>query len=356
MIKEQKLQFISNPEEILKKLTEGVKYIDEKENIVIHFYGDKEKLKNKSDNENLNENDDDINDYLVGKYKDIYIGCLSINNPDSREKFGLNKYYKDYFYIGQWKENQKNGIGFLKMRKNILYLGEFLNNQFDGFGMLYYKDTGYFYLGTFKNGQMDKGVYYNNKLGIFYNGSFKEGKKNDKLCSYFDLNNNHVFIGEVKDDIFVSGYLSLVDITELQKSVDIYTTLSCEKIIYFDKSDLNKIKYEYGYSFENDFFDNIQNLFLNIYEKYFELSDIHDNYVIFFENLENIVYNDSYTEYIDRYNPGENSFIENTFMKNYQIYYQSFIQIQEKLNLESKADIFKGEPKINKDIKMEIKE
>ena len=56
---------------------------------------------------------------------------------------------------------------------------------------------------------MDSGIYYNDKCTVFYNGKFKDGKKNDKLCSYFDYNNNHIFIGEVKDDIFIKGYLSI---------------------------------------------------------------------------------------------------------------------------------------------------
>ena len=127
---------ISNSEAILKQLSEGQKFVDPKENIQIRFYGDKQLLNNKLDDGNPKENDDK-QQFLVGKYKDIYIGCLSINKPDSREKFGLNKYYNDYFYFGQWNKNQKNGIGFLKINDNILYLGEFLNNQLNGFGMLY---------------------------------------------------------------------------------------------------------------------------------------------------------------------------------------------------------------------------
>jgi hypothetical protein len=338
----------------LKQLSEGLKYVDPKENILINFYGDKQLLKAKLGEENQKKVDDK-QEYLVGKYKDVYIGCLSINNPYSREKFGLNKYYKDYFYIGQWNNNQKNGIGFLKITDNILYLGEFLNNQLNGFGMLYYKDTGCLYFGSFNNGEIDKGIYHDTKKRLIYHGSFKDGKKNDKLCSYFDINNKHLFVGEVKDDIFIRGYLLLCEINEFTKSTEIYTDFSCDKFFYFDKSDPKKIKYEYNQNFENELNDDIGNLFLIIFEADYELCDIHNNYIAFFENLENIIYCDSYTDYIERYNPEESSFIENTFIKNYKIYYQCFLQIQNKIKLNDFANIIMGEPKINKDKKYYFK-
>ena len=354
MIKEQKLNLISNSEAILKQLSEGQKFVDPKENIQIRFYGDKQLLNNKLDDGNPKENDDK-QQFLVGKYKDIYIGCLSINKPDSREKFGLNKYYNDYFYFGQWNKNQKNGIGFLKINDNILYLGEFLNNQLNGFGMLYYKDTGCLYYGGFNDGEIDKGIYYDIKKSLIYHGSFKDGKKNDKICSYFDIINRHIFIGEVKDDIFIRGYLLLCEINELKKSTEICTDFSCDKFFYFDKSDPKNIRYEYNIFFDTELNDLLENLFMTIFEADFELCDIHDNYIAFFENLENIVYNDSYTEYIERYNPEGSSFFENTFIKNYTIYYQRFLQIQEKIKLNDFENIMTGEPKINKEIKNYIK-
>lgn len=71
------------------------------------------------------DDDNKINNYLIGKYKNIYIGGLSIFNPSLREKFGLNKYFNDTFYLGQWKNNLKEGVGFLKVKDDISYLGQF---------------------------------------------------------------------------------------------------------------------------------------------------------------------------------------------------------------------------------------
>ena len=343
MIKEQQLIFGSNNEEIFKILSELGKYYKPDENIEIKYYGNKEILKYR-DKEDGKEKIQ--KSYIVGKYKETYIGCLSINNLNSREKFGLNKYINDYFYVGQWKENKKEGIGFLKMDKDILYLGNFSNNQINGFGILYYKNERYIYFGTFIDGKMDKGIYYNSKKQLFYHGKFKDGQKNDKLCTFFDIKNNNIFIGEVKNDIFIRGYLSLCEIIE--EKIDnnrIQTKFSNDKIIYFDKTE-NNPKYEYLYSFDSDFAGNLQGIFIDIFEVDLNLKDIYYNYIVFFENLENIIYNDSYTDYIDMYNPLENNNAEISFIKNYENYYKKFMTSQKKLNLEKYKDIINGEPRI----------
>ena len=348
MIKEQKLKI--NSEEVLKQIKINGKYLNKKDNIEIEYYGDKNDLENKED-KNIK-----INNYFVVKYKNIYIGCLSIYEPYLREKFGLNKYIKDIFYFGQWKENIKEGIGFLKVKDDTSYLGEFSKNQFNGFGMLNLKSNNFFYIGNFIDNLMDSGIYYNNKTTFFYNGKFKNGKKNDKLCSYFDFNNNHIFIGEVKDDIFIRGYLSICKITEEKNEKESQTNISIEKVIYFDKTDSNKTKYEYFYNFESEFYENIQSIFLNVFEEYFDLKNIHESYYLaFFEKLENIVYNDSYNDFLDRYNPEEKYNLENNFIKNFELYNKKYVQLEKKLNLEKYESIINSEPIIQKDFKIDIK-
>ena len=350
MIKEQKLKYSSEIEEISKQLKESGKYINENEDIELYLYEDKQLSKNE---ENKEENGNNEN-YVVGKYKNIYIGCLSNDKYDSREKFGLNTYIKDYFYIGQWKHNQKEGIGFLKFSDNMLYLGNFENNQINNFGMLYYKQKNNLYFGTFNNGQMDEGLYINIDKNIFYHGKFKDGKKNDKLCSYFDFNSNHIFVGEVKDDAFIRGYLSLFKFKEESKENDIETSYEFDEIIYFDKTDPNNIKYNDYHFFESDFHERIQEVFMNIAENNFYLMDILKHYVSFFENLENIVYNDSYTDFPEKYNPKENE-IESDFIKKYETYYKRYLQTQDHFDFEIYKDLIKGEPKMNSILLSEIK-
>lgn len=356
MIKEQQLKYEANLEEILKQISESGKYIEQKENIELYYYAHKQDL-NIKDNEVSSTKviDKDKMNFLVGKYKDNYIGCLSIKNPESREIFGLNKYINDLFYIGQWNKNKKEGIGFLKIKENILYLGHFSNNQINGFGMLYYRDKGYFYYGTFIEGQMDKGLYYNKEKSLFYHGKFKDGKKNDDLGIYFDIQNKNIFFGEVKDDCFIRGYLSLCQINEEKKNDQIVTNFSCDKIIYFDKAEPTNVKYEYFLFFESDLSDLLQSIFISIFEVDITLKEINDSYVAFLETLENIVYNDSYTDYVERYNPEDDFNIENTFIKNYKVYYERFISCQKKIDIKKYENIIKGEPKINIQLKNEIK-
>ena len=343
MIREQILKFIER-EEIIKQILSDEKYLNKEENIEINFYSDKSLLEQK-------ENDSNENNYFVGKYKNIYIGCLSFSDLSLRDKFGLNKYTKGIFYVGQWKNNLKEGIGFLKVKNDILYLGEFSQNQFNGFGILNFKQNKFSYLGNFIKGEMDSGIYYNDKSTVFYNGKFKDGKKNDKLCSYFDYNNNHIFIGEVKDDIFIKGYLSICKINEEKNNEEIQTNITIEKVIYFDKTNPDKPEYECFYTFDVDFYDSIQNIFLNIFGGYFDLKNIHSNYYLtFLQNLENTIYSESYNEYLERYNPKEKYNLENNFVKNYELYHKKFVQIERKLNLEAYQSMINSKPILQTDL------
>ena len=92
MIKEQKLKFIGNNNDILQKIRLKGKYLEQNDNIEIEYYGDKSLLEIELD-------DDNKNNYLIGKYKNIYIGGLSIFNPSLREKFGLNKYFNKLTFL-----------------------------------------------------------------------------------------------------------------------------------------------------------------------------------------------------------------------------------------------------------------
>ena len=131
MIKEQEISYKINLNEIIKLLTLQKDSI-QIDNIIINYYGDRTKLKNK----NFKVNKEEL---LFINYKELYIGGVSLNDITQREKFGLNKYSENSFYLGQWKHNMKHGTGFLKINENIMYIGSFVKNQINGFGMLFYK-------------------------------------------------------------------------------------------------------------------------------------------------------------------------------------------------------------------------
>ena len=134
MIIEQEISFELTSDQIYQKLQISPELKLQK-NITINYFGDTTKLLSIKNNSspskkyvpNIKSNFNS-NPLLFTKYKDIYIGGISLNN-NTREKFGLNKFSDDSFYLGQWKKNMKNGIGFLKINNNISYIGAFKKNQ-----------------------------------------------------------------------------------------------------------------------------------------------------------------------------------------------------------------------------------
>ena len=95
-----------------------------------------------------------------------YIG--QINNNKERNGFGITCYSEEFIknnkyniktYIGEYKNDYKNGIGELKYVDSSLYIGEWEKNKKSGYG---YKFT---------------------KEKYTYNGSWKD----NKLCGYGEL-------------------------------------------------------------------------------------------------------------------------------------------------------------------------
>jgi len=93
---------------------------------------------NENENDFNNENDEFKQNNLFSiKYKDIYIDGVS-PNFQMREGFELNKNDEDHtLFIGQWKNNMKEGLGFLKINDNTYYRGKFHQNQLEGDGFIF---------------------------------------------------------------------------------------------------------------------------------------------------------------------------------------------------------------------------
>ena len=303
------------------------------------------------ENEENEENNNSKNIFLI-KYKNIYIGGLS-NNLCLREGFGLNKYENSSsFYLGQWKNNMKEGTGFLKIDDNKLYIGSFHNNQFEGFGIIYYKNDETFYIGEFKNGGFSKGIYYNFNKELYYRGKIDNNKKNDSFCSFLEKNNRHLFIGEVKDDIFIKGYLCLYQIIESMKpnedGEEAYVAdFNLEKYFYFDKTNENKINFIPSFEFENEFRnkieDNIKRIFEADHISALKMKDI----ISYFNYLESLD-DDEDHNYLERYNKDIEQSLEKFFMSNYNYYFSRFKEDQEQMDInEIKKEM--EIPEINKE-------
>lgn len=302
-------------------------------------------------NEENEENNNSKNIFLV-KYKNIYIGGLS-NNFLLREGFGLNKYENSSaFYLGQWKNNMKEGTGFLKIDDNKLYIGSFHNNQMEGFGIIYYKISDSFYFGEFNNGEFSKGVYYNLNKELYYRGKFEKNKKNDPFCTFLEKNNRQLFIGDVENDVFKKGYLCLYQINEIVRQNEdgddaVVADFNIDKFFYFDKTDEKKINFIPSFEFENEFRNKIQENMKRIFEVDYITGLKMKDIISYFSYLESLV-DDEDHNYLERYNEDNEQSLEKFFMSNFNFYFSQFQEIQEQMDInEIRKEI--EIPEINKE-------
>ena len=330
-----------NPLDLLKTLfKDGI--IDElnEGNYKINYFGEKSekylesliKYYQINDNniekvKNILKNKEDERNYIIYiKYKDIYIGGLSIFDFKSREGFGLNKYLDNKespFYIGEWKENQKNGIGFLKIDDNHLYFGNFKENQLNDNGLYLNKDSENFFYGLFNNGDFKQGLYINLNKDIYYFGKFNNGKKNDDFSVYINYKKNRIFIGQIQNDIFINGYVIILKIEETKNNI----ILKIRNIVYRDKDKYIPIKIKNNKNLEK---------FIYIVPKIVnQLKMIFENFEESLSELENIYNDNTYNNRIGRYNSTENSFsFKEEIFENYNQYSDMFNDILKEINID----------------------
>jgi len=362
MLFEQEFEFQKKPIEIFEAIVNQDLPLEVEKGISLLYVGSKDKefisqisnaLKDNTE-EDKEENEINKNKLFLITYKNIYIGGASFS-LNLREGFGLNKYENTAsFYLGQWKDNMKEGIGFLKIDENMLYIGSFHLNQFDGFGMLYYKSNNNFYFGDFDNGSFNKGLYCKVNKELFYRGKFNENKKNDTFCTFLEKNNKQLFMGEVDDDIFIKGYLCLFQANEIPHQneegevEELEVDFSVDRLIYFDKTNEKNIKFIHNFEFENEFKNKIIDNMKKVYEV--------DNYNIggklkeiidYFNYLESLV-DDEDHNYLERYNEDNDQSLEKFFMSNYSFYSNAFQEGQGAVNIEEIRKEIEI-PEINKD-------
>jgi len=349
MISEQEFVYKDKPDDILKEIYEKGS-VDENPNanIVIKYFGNKSQIPlndpqkkwndQEEDENNLLNPEDPRNFLLFMRYEDIYLGAISIDDLFKRENFGLNIYSKDSFYIGHWKANMKEGIGFLKINSNLMYIGNFENNQFNGFGILFDKNNRQLFFGEFNHGQYEEGIFYSDVIENFYRGKIKNGKKNDELCTYFDAKNGYLFIGEIIDDEYNKGYVGFCNITQ-EKSNDNeeeeILNFNIQKIFYFDGLGTNNKCFIHYYGFTTKFYSKIQDVMNNIFQADYNLKDQNESVIDYFNYLESIESNEEFNQSLESYNSFENNeqSIENEFICNYYNIYQRFKKGQENLDL-----------------------
>ena len=125
-------------------------------------------------------------------------------NMDKIYEFSIDKFYNEFGekYIGEMKNNVKDGKGILYFKKNenninTKYEGYFRNDLKEGKGTMFYID-GDKYEGDWKNDIREgKGIYYYNN-GDKYDGDWKNNQKEGKGIFYY--NNVDKYDGDWKNN------------------------------------------------------------------------------------------------------------------------------------------------------------
>lgn len=155
------------------------------------------------------EDDEVIMEYL-GEFKNNLregIGQCSFSNgnmylgifkEDLMDGIGHMKYSSGDEYIGQWKNGKKHGKGIFTWSDGVIYNGDFNNGKMEGIGICYDNSGNIIYDGEWKNNLIHgKGTYIWNE-GKKYVGEFLHGKKHGYGAFY--LNGELIYDGTWKFD------------------------------------------------------------------------------------------------------------------------------------------------------------
>lgn len=119
--------------------------------------------------------------------KDTYRGEWKNN-----DKHGIGKqtYFNIGEYNGYWENGHRHGEGVMIYKNEDIYSGQWKQGQKDGQGTYVFKETGMKYVGNFKNGQLIKGRWlYPN--GSYFEGNFDNNQPKGKGTWHF-VNGNTV--------------------------------------------------------------------------------------------------------------------------------------------------------------------
>jgi hypothetical protein len=108
---------------------------------------------------------------LHRKCNKIYVGDWK---EDKRNGMGIN-YFKDGEYYGQWEGGKRSGLGFMWYKNGAMYMGQWRNNLFEGAGVLV-QENGNRFEGGWRNGlKSGEGTFFHMKTGQIQTGIWHEG-------------------------------------------------------------------------------------------------------------------------------------------------------------------------------------
>ena len=197
-----------------------------------------------------------------------------------------------------------------------------MGNRIFKIRQLYFnKDNENIFFGLFNVDEIKQGFYYNLNKNIYYIGKFVNSKKNDDFSIYINYEYKRILIGEIKNDIFIKGYIVFLKIEKTKNHI----VLKIKKVIH-----KNNEAYTPFYIKTNKY---LEQFIFTIMEKVNKLN-------IFFENGKKLlleldkIYNDNrYNNRIGRYNSTENS------LSDYNKYSYMFKSIQRDINIQNIKNI-----------------
>jgi hypothetical protein len=159
--------------------------------------------------------------------KNEYIGLLNQNLQ--RESIGIQKFENGDIYIGQWEQNQRNGLGvylynqekIAKKNKIEMVLGKWKEGKKEKEGLYVWIEENEknndlmesnfeAYVGEMDENEFKRGIYLTKIQTFFYiyYGSFLNGNKHDDNCYFYDNNGtiDRVFRGKVKEGKVEEGF------------------------------------------------------------------------------------------------------------------------------------------------------
>jgi hypothetical protein len=107
--------------------------------------------------------------------------------------------WEDAVYEGEFKANQRDGMGTLRWKNGLVYEGEFKNNTLEGQGKLSWPSPGDIYEGSFHHNQIEGRGTYTFHSGDTYKGDFKAGVRDGR--GVYKHANGDVYNGDFKDGV-----------------------------------------------------------------------------------------------------------------------------------------------------------
>ena len=137
----------------------------------------------------------------------IYIGPFKCGMSCGKDGEFIKKENKQiiYTYIGNWKDNKKNGQGLITYSNGIIYDGYWINDKRYGEGTL--NDNHNIYEGFFEDDKFITGIIkYSN--GNHFEGNCENEKPFDGVLTYNNHNDFKIFTGKFNDGVIESGTMN----------------------------------------------------------------------------------------------------------------------------------------------------